>query len=272
MKMRLVFAAAALLAVSVPAFAQEEEAGAEVETEALEPEHFHFHFEGPFGTFDTAAVQRGYQVYREICSACHSMEYVYFRTLGQQGGPFFDEEYPNPNDNPVIKALAAEFQIEDGPDDFGDMYMREGRSSDAFPSPFPNPQAAGAANGGAVPPDLSVITKARHHGPHYVASLMSGYTDAPAGFELQPGLYYNPYFPGRAIAMPPQLREGVVTYGDGTEATVEQMAEDVATFLTWASEPKQQTRKQTGLAVIIFLIVLAGLTYGSYRAIWRNLH
>lgn len=268
--MRFAFAAAALLlAAAMPAQAQEAESEA-LNTAAEEPEHFHFHFEGPFGVFDRAALQRGYQVYREVCSACHGMEYLYFRTLGQDGGPFYDEEYPNPNDNPVIKALAAEFQITDGPNEFGDMFQRAGQASDAFPVPFPNPQAAAAVNGGAVPPDLSVITRARHHGPHYIASLMLGYQDPPPGFEIQPGQYYNRYFEGRLIAMPPQLRDGLVTYADGTEATAEQMATDVAEFLAWAAEPKQEGRKRLGLAVIGFLIILAGLTYGSYRAIWHN--
>jgi cytochrome c1 len=246
-------------------------AGDPLATVAVEPEHHHFHFQGLFGTYDRAAVQRGYQVYREICAACHGMEYVYFRTLGEDGGPFHDEEYPNANDNPVIKALAAEFQITDGPDDFGEMFQRPGRPSDAFPEPFPNVQAARAANGGATPPDLSVITKARHHGPDYLASLMLGYVPAPEGFEVQPGLYYNPYFEGRQIAMPQQIRDGSVTYADGTEATAEQISRDVAEFLAWAAEPKFEARRQMGLAVIGFLVVLSLLTYLSYRAIWHNI-
>jgi cytochrome c1 len=266
--MRFAFAAAALFAAfAAPAFAQEEDALA---TEAMAPEHHHFHHEGVFGTFDRAALQRGYQVYRQVCAACHSMEYLTFRTLGQEGGPFYDEDYPNPIENPVIKALAAEFQITDGPNEFGDMFQRAGQAADVFPAPFANPQAAAAVNGGAVPPDLSVITKARHHGEHYVASLMLGYEVAPEGFPIQPGQYYNRYFEGRLIAMPPQLLDGIVTYADGTEATAEQMAEDVATFLAWAAEPKQEARKRMGLAVIAFLIILAGLVFGSYRAIWRN--
>ncbi len=263
--MRLVIAAAAFLAAAVPALAADDPA-----TAALPPHHYDFGFEGPFGTFDRAAVQRGYQAYRQICAACHGMKYIAFRTLGERDGPFYDSHYPNPNDNPVIRALAAEFQIEDGPDDFGDMFMREGRPSDRFPDPFPNDQAAAAVNGGAVPPDLSVITKARHHGPHYITSLMLGYQDAPADFALTPGLHYNPYFEGRQIAMGNQLFDGILTYADGTEATAERVALDLAEFLAWAAEPKAEARKRMGMAVIAFLLVLAVLTFLSYRAIWRD--
>lgn len=280
--MRFAFAAAAILLASTPALAQEEGAhGASLAEElaadplattAIAPEHHHFHFSGPFGTFDRGALQRGYQVYREICAACHGMDYLSFRTLGQDGGPFYDADYPNPNDNPVIRALSAEFQITDGPNEFGDMFQRAGRPSDRFPNPFPNVQAAAAANGGAAPPDLSLMAKARHHGPDYIVSLMMGYVPAPAGFELQPGLHYNPYFEGRQIAMAQQLRDGVVTYGDGTEATAEQMAMDVAEFLAWAAEPKAEARKRMGFAVIGFLIVVSLLMFLSYRAIWRNEH
>ncbi len=259
--MRALIAALAIL-VAAPAFAAETE---------VEPPNYDWSFEGPFGVFDRAAVQRGYQVYREVCAACHSMDYVYFRTLGQQGGPFYNEEYPNPNDNPVIRALAAEFQVQDGPDEVGDMFMRPGTPADAFPAPYPNENAASAANGGAVPPDLSVITKARAGGPDYIAALLAGYQEAPEGEEPpRPGLAYNSYFPGHWIAMPPQLIEGRVTYADGTAATPEQMTHDVTTFLAWAAEPKMETRKTMGFGVMIFLLIFAVIMFFTYKQVWRN--
>jgi len=235
-----------------------------------EPKDHDWSFEGPFGVFDRAAMQRGYQVYRQVCSACHSMDFMYFRMLGQEGGPFYDPENPNPNDNPVVRALSAEFQIQDGPDEFGDMFMREGRPADRFPAPYANDNMARAANGGAYPPDLSVITKARGGGADYIASLMTGYQDPPEGEEGRPGLYYNPYFEGGWIAMPPQLYEGMVVYDDGTEATPEQMAYDVTTFLAWASEPHMETRKRMGVGVIGFLILLTVLTFFAYKEVWRD--
>ncbi len=260
--MMRVFLIAVALLTSTTAIAAEEEVHAPNQD---------WSFEGPFGVFDRASLQRGYQVYREVCAACHSMDYMYFRMLGQEGGPFHDEDYPNPNDNPVIKALSAEFQIEDGPDDLGDMFMRPGQTSDRFPAPYPNDNAARAANGGAHPPDLSVIVKARGGGADYLDALLTGYKDAPEGEEPpRAGLYYNEYFAGHWIAMPPQLTEGRVTYEDGTEATPEQMAEDVTTFLAWASEPHMETRKRMGFGVIIFLIILSGLTFLAYKEVWRD--
>lgn len=241
------------------------------EGEGKKPANQEWSFEGPFGVFDRAALQRGYQVYREVCAACHSMDYVSFRMLGQEGGPFHDEDYPNPNDNPVVKALAAEFEIEDGPDEVGDMFMRAGRPSDWFPDPYPNQQAARAANGGAYPVDMSVITKARSGGADYVYALMTGYSE-PSDGEERPGLYYNPYFSGSWIAMPPQLIEGRVTYDDGTEATPEQMAADVTEFLAWASEPHMEQRKRLGFIVIGFLLLLTVLSYFAYKEVWRDVH
>jgi len=259
--MRGILIALAVL-VSVPAL------GAEGETK--KPKNYDWSFEGPFGTFDRAAMQRGFQVYREVCSACHALDHLHFRTLGQEGGPFYDPDYPNPNDNPVIKALAAEYQVEDGPDDFGEMFMREGRPSDRFPQPFANEQQARAANGGAYPPDLSLIVNARGGGADYIASLMAGYEDPPADAEGRVGLYYNPYFPGEWIAMPPQLFDGRVSYDDGTEATVEQMSKDVTAFLAWASEPKMELRKRMGFGVLAFLLILSVLTYMAYKQVWRD--
>lgn len=250
-----------LAALAAPALAS---------TEAHEPEHHHFHFQGPFGTFDRAAMQRGYQIYREVCSSCHSMDHLAFRHLGQKGGPFYDEDYPNPNDNPVVKAIAAEFMIADIDGETGDAITRPGRPSDYFPAPFPNEPAARASNGGALPPDLSVITKARHHGADYVASLLVGFAEPPEGFELRPGMHYNAYFPGGAIAMAPQLIEGRVSYAGETEATPEQMARDVAEFLAWASEPEMEARKRMGFTVLVYLAIFAVLMWFSYKQIWRN--
>jgi ubiquinol-cytochrome c reductase cytochrome c1 subunit len=218
-------------------------------------------FDGLFGTFDLAAAQRGLQVYREVCSTCHSMNYIAFRNLTALG--FSDDQ---------VKALASQYQITDGPNDQGEMYQRPGKPSDYFPPPFANDEAARAANGGALPPDLSLITKARPQGPDYVYSLLQGFHEAPPDVQGPPGTYYNVYFPGNWIGMPPPLSEGAVQYADGTPATVEQMAGDVATFLTWAGEPTLEARKQTGLKVILFLIVLTALLYASKRKVWADQH
>jgi ubiquinol-cytochrome c reductase cytochrome c1 subunit len=238
--------------------------------EALEPEHVHWDFVGPFGTLDRAALQRGYQVYREVCSSCHSMKFMYFRNLGQEGGPFFDEEYPNPNDNPRIKALAAQFMVEDGPDDTGQMFERDGRPSDHFPNPFPNDQTARLANGGALPPDLSLIVKAREGGPDYVHAILTGFREAPRGVDVPPGMNYNPWFSGGQIRMAPPLPDNRVEYADGTEATNEQMAEDVVEFLTWVADPHTEGRKRLGLAVLAYLTILTVLLWLSYKRLWRD--
>ena len=253
---------------------------------AKHPKEAAFSFEGPFGRFDKAQLQRGYKVYREVCSSCHAMDLVYFRNLGQKGGPFFDPKYPNPNDNPYVKALAADIQVADIDSETGDAIQRPATSADHFPSPFPNEAAARASNGGALPPDLSVIAKARHGGAHYIYSLLSGYTDPPAGLTVAPGQYYNPYFPGDltaawsgphdkvppggVLAMPPQLAPDKVTFDDGTPSTVDQQAKDVAAFLAWAAEPKMEERKAFGLGAMVYLLLLTGLLYASYRRIWRN--
>jgi cytochrome c1 len=254
-------AAVGMAAAASPALAQEE---------AIEPEHHHWHFAGPFGTFDRGALQRGYQVYREVCASCHSMKFMSFRNLGQEGGPFFDEEYPNPNDNPVVKALAAQFIVMDGPDDTGSMFERPGRASDPFPSPFPNEQFARLANGGALPPDLSVIIKARHHGSDYVRAVLTGYMTPPADVIVPPGMNYNPYFAGHQIRMAAPLPEGRVEFADGTPATTEQMAADVVEFLTWASDPHAEARKRLGLVVIAYLSILSVLLWFAYKAVWKG--
>ncbi|WP_370151981.1 cytochrome c1 [Ferrovibrio sp.] len=234
--------------------------------DAPKPPAQNWSFKGPFGTFDRAELQRGYQVYKEVCAACHSMKYVAFRNLRDIG--FSEAE---------VKALAATFEVTDGPNDAGDMFQRPGLPQDKFPSPFPNEKAARASNGGAYPLDLSLIAKARGHGydgdgADYLRALLTGYQDAPAGFALGEGLSYNAYFPGHQIAMPKPLNEDQVTYADGTKATVEQMAHDVSAFLTWAAEPKLEERKRMGFKVIIFLLVLTGLFFAAKKRIWAKLH
>lgn len=228
---------------------------------ALAPIEKDWHHDGIFGTFDRAAAQRGFQVYREVCSACHGLDYIAFRHLQDIG---FSEEQ--------VRALAAEYQITDGPNDEGEMIEREARPSDQVPSPYANEGEARVANGGALPPDLSLITKARAEGTDYLYSLLQGYTEPPAGEEAPEGMYYNAYYPGHWIAMPPPLTEGGVTYTDETEASVEQMANDVTAFLTWAAEPTLEARKQAGLKVMLFLIILTALLYATKRKIWSDMH
>ena len=219
-------------------------------------------FSGPFGTFDRAQLQRGYKVYKEVCANCHSMRLLAFRNLGQRGGPEFSE--------PAVEVLAAEATVTDGPNDDGDMFERPGKPADRFPSPFANEQAARASNGGAYPPDLSVIAKARAGGPNYLHALLTGYEEPPAGFELREGMQYNAFFPGHQIGMPPPLSEGAVEYTDETPATVDQYAKDVAAFLMWAAEPSLEARHETGFKVIIFLLVLSGLMYLTKKKVWAR--
>ncbi len=218
-------------------------------------------FKGAFGTYDRAAVRRGLQVYREVCAACHSLNLVAFRHLGDVG--FQEAE---------IKAVAEAYKVKDGPDDAGDMFERAGRPSDYFPAPFANTKAARASNGGALPPDLSLMTKARKQGPDYVYALLTGFKAPPAGFSLMAGMNYNEHFPGRQIAMAPPLAEGALTFADGTQSSVSQMARDVTTFLSWTAEPEMEARKRLGVKVLLFLLVLTGLLYALKRAIWQKLH
>ncbi len=218
-------------------------------------------FAGPFGKFDPAARQRGFQVFKEVCAGCHALEYIAFRNLAELG---YNED--------EVKAIAAEFTVVDGPDDEGEMFERDGKPSDFWPAPFPNDKAAAAANGGAVPPDLSLITKARKNGHNYLFALLIGYEDPPADFELLEGLNYNKYFPGHQIAMAAPLSEDAVEYADGTAATVEQMAHDVTTFLAWTAEPEMEARKEMGLKVMIFLVVFSIVLYAVKRKVWADLH
>ena len=220
-------------------------------------------FKGVTGKFDRASLQRGYQVYTEVCASCHSMNLVSYRNLGEPGGPEFSVEQ--------VKAIAANFEVEDGPNSDGEMFTRPGRPSDKFVSPYPNVQAATAANGGAYPPDMSVLVKARKGGSDYIYSVLMGYEDPPAGFELEDGVYYNKYMDGQKIKMSNPLSEGIVTYADGTQTTQAQMAKDVTTFLTWTAEPHLETRHKMGVKVIIFLTIFTLLVYFSMRRIWSRI-
>ena len=216
-------------------------------------------FQGFFGTFDRASAQRGLQVYRQVCASCHGLRLVAFRNLRALG--LTDEQ---------IAAIAAEYQIQDGPNDEGQMFERPGRPSDRFRSPFPNERAARAANNGAYPPDLSVMTKARHYGANYIRAMLVGYQDPPAGVTIGDGMHYNRYFPGRQIAMANVLFDDMMDFADGTPATAEQMARDVTTFLAWAAEPEMEQRRQMGIRVVLFLLILGGLTYAVKRRVWSD--
>src|SRR5271169_1252437 len=219
-------------------------------------------FDGVFGTYDRAAEQRGFQVFKEVCSVCHPVKHLYLRDLTDIG--YTEDE---------VKAIASTYQVtNEQPNDEGQMFQRAGRPSDPIPGPFPNDQAARAANNGALPPDLSMIVKARPGGPNYVYGILTGYKEAPAGFKMLEGMNYSEYFPGHQIAMPPPLSDGAVTFADGTPATVPQMAHDAVTFLTWAAEPNLDDRHRTGLKVILFLVVAAGVFYAAKRKIWAPIH
>lgn len=220
-------------------------------------------FSGPFGLYDRGQLQRGYKVYKEVCSACHGLRLLHYRNLGEPGGPEFSPE--------EVKALAAEVQVQDGPNDDGDMFDRPGKPSDAFVSPFPNPNAARAANNGALPPDLSVIAKARVGGPDYIYALMTGYKPEPDEVDMVEGMSYNVAFPGHQIAMAAPLSEGAVEYTDGTPATVDNYARDVSAFLMWAAEPKLEERHRVGFRFMIYLILLAGFLYLAKRHAWSKL-
>lgn len=234
--------------------------GAIADTTAKKPLQLVWPFEGIFGTFDRQAAQRGAQVYLEVCSTCHSNHNLYYRNLKDIG--FSEAE---------IKQLAQKYTVKDGPNAEGEMFDRPALPSDRFVSPYPNEEAERTANNGAYPVDLSLIIKARQDGPNYVFSLLSGYQEAPANVKLMPGLYYNPYFEGGQIAMPPPLTEGQVTFSDGTPATVEQMAKDVVVFLQWAAEPEMEHRKSMGLKVMIFLLVFTVFFYVTKKKIWKNI-
>ena len=220
-------------------------------------------FKGLFGKFDRASLQRGYQVYTEVCAACHSMKYLSYRNLSEKGGPEFSVAQ--------AKAIAASFEVTDGPNADGDMFQRPGKLSDKFVMPYENVKAAEAANGGAYPPDMSVLVKARGGGVDYIYSLLQGYEEAPSGITLDDGVHYNKYMYGNKIKMSAPLSDDIVEYSDGTKATVEQMSKDVTTFLMWAAEPHLESRHQMGFKAIIYLVILTILVYFSMKKIWSRI-
>jgi ubiquinol-cytochrome c reductase cytochrome c1 subunit len=274
---RTILVAAALAGLAGPALA----AG-----ETPVPPQLSWSFQGALGKFDRAQLQRGFKVYREVCASCHGLSYVAFRNLAEEGGPEFSEAQ--------VKALAAEYKIQDGPNEAGDMYERAGRPADRFPSPFPNENAAAAANGGKAPPDLSLMAKARtyergfpwfvidafrqysENGADYLVALLNGYEEPPQGFTVPEGGHYNHYYPGHVIAMPKPLSDGQVEYpktADGqpqAPETVDQYARDVTAFLAWTAEPHLEARKRLGMQVILFLIGLAVLLYFTKKRVWRD--
>jgi ubiquinol-cytochrome c reductase cytochrome c1 subunit len=219
-------------------------------------------FKGLFGKFDRGSLQRGYQVYTEVCSSCHSMKYVSYRNLAETGGPEFTEDQ--------AKAIASSFEVVDGPNADGEMFTRPGKLSDKFVMPYDNVKAAQAANGGAYPPDMSVLVKARGGGANYIYSLLQGYEDPPVGITLDEGVHYNKYMYGNKIKMANQLSDGLVEYADGTESTVEQMSKDITTFLMWTAEPHLEARHKMGFKAIVYLIILTILVYFSMKRIWSR--
>lgn len=221
------------------------------------PKQVDWEFDGVFGKFDIESAQRGWQVYREVCAACHGLKYFRFRNLADLG---YSED--------MIKAFAAEYTVAGEVDDAGDPTERAGLPQDAFPNPFPNDNAARASNGGALPPDLSLMVKARHDGANYVYSLMTGYEDAPADVEIAAGKAYNPYFKGDQISMAPPLSEGILEYEDGSTPSADQMSKDLVNFLMYVAEPNLQTRHQMGMSVVLFLLIFTILCYFSMKKIW----
>ncbi len=220
-------------------------------------------FKGLFGKYDRASLQRGYQVYTEVCAACHSMQYLSYRNLAEPGGPEFTEE--------EAKFIAASFEVLDGPNSEGEMFTRPAKLSDKFVMPYENVEASKAANGGAYPPDMSVLAKARKGGADYIYSLLLGYDEPPADIKLDDGVYYNKFMYGNKIKMSAPLSDGLVEYSDGTNATTEQMAKDITTFLMWSAEPHLETRHKTGFRVIVYLIILSVLVYLTMKKIWSRI-
>lgn len=240
-----------------------------------EMKHKHWHFNGLFGTYDRDAMQRGYQVYKEVCASCHHLKYLSFRHLGDVGGPFHDEDFPNPNDNPMVKIFAAEFEnIRDIDPDTGEQITRPGIPADRFPWQFANAAEAASLNGGAVPPDLSVMVKARTNGADYMYNLLTAYGQpVPDDISLGAGKYFNPVMDGGIIAMaPPLVQDGQVEYEgeNAPEATISQMAADVTEFLAWSADPKLAQRKRVGFGTMLYLFFLSILLYLSYRKVWAN--
>jgi len=220
-------------------------------------------FKSFFGKYDRASLQRGYQVYNEVCASCHSIKYLSYRNLAEKGGPEFSEA--------EAKAIAANFEVTDGPDSTGEMFTRPARLSDKFVNPYANEEEAKSVNGGAYPPDMSVLVKARSGGADYIYSLLLGYEDPPANVKLDEGVYYNKYMYGNKIKMSAPLSDGLIEYSDGTKATTEQMSKDVVSFLMWAAEPHLEQRHKFGFRVIIYLIILSVLVYFSMKKIWSRI-
>ena len=228
--------------------------------EAMSLKKQNWSFEGIFGRYDNSTLQRGLQIYQEVCSACHGMKRLRFRELRDLGFT-----------NDQIKQYAKTFEILDGPNELGEMFIRPGEPSDTFVSPYKNKEEAKASFGGSYPPDLSLLTKAIKNGPDYIYSLLTGYEDPPKEFKLTDGLYYNPYYDGKVIAMPPPLYDNAIEYIDGTNASLDQLSYDIVHFLNWAAEPKLQQRKSLGLKVLLFLIVLTLLLYVTMKEIWSRI-
>jgi cytochrome c1 len=259
------FAGAFALALALPvgALAEEAPAGPANNNHAPEIAQQSWSFTPPFGTYDNAQLQRGYQVYKDVCANCHSMRLLSYRNLGEPGGPEFSPK--------AVEILASQVQVTDGPNEKGEMFQRPARPSDPFRSPYANEQQARNFNNGALPPDLSVIAKARPGGPDYIYALLTGYKPAPPGFEVAQGMHYNAAFPGHQIAMPPPLMDGSVAYTDGTKRTVDNYARDVSAYLMWAAEPKLEERHKVGARVMIFLFVFVVIMYLAKRAVWARL-
>ena len=220
-------------------------------------------FKGLFGKFDRASLQRGYQVYTEVCASCHSMKLLSYRNLAEKGGPEFSEDQ--------AKAIASNFELRDGPNSDGEMFTRSAKLSDKFIKPYQNIEEAKALNGGAYPPDMSVLVKARSGGADYIYSVLLGYDDPPSDVTIDDGVYYNTYMTGNKIMMSKPLSEGLVEYTDGTKATEEQMAKDVTTVLAWAAEPHLEARHRIGFKAILYLIILTILAYFSMKKIWSRI-
>jgi ubiquinol-cytochrome c reductase cytochrome b/c1 subunit len=257
-----------------PAAAQEHE------HETPPPPMLKWSFAGPFGKFDRGQLQRGFKIYREVCGNCHSLTMVAFRNLAESGGPEFSTAQ--------AQAIAEQYKIKDGPNDQGEMFERPGRLADYFPPPFANEQQARASNGGVLPPDMSVLAKARTYergfpgfvidiftqyqeqGPDYIAALLKGYDKAPPGMQMAPGMMYNKYFPSHGIGMPPPISDGQVTYDDGTPGTLDNYSRDIAAFLMWTAEPHLEDRKRIGFQVMVYLLLLAGLLYFTKKKVWQE--
>jgi len=254
MKKSLLFVFTALVSFGVTDIARSE-------GDQKAPRKIDWSFDGVLGTVDKQSAQRGFQIYKEVCSACHSLNRIAFRNLSDLG--FSEAE---------VSALASTYQITDGPNDNGEMFQRPGKAADSFVPPYPNENAARAVNHGAAPLDLSLIIKARHDGANYVYSLLTGFSAPPAGVKLVDGQYYNPYIAGQRLAMPPPLSDNRVTYADGTPATLDQEARDVVNFLQWTSEPEMEARKQMGLKVMIYLGIFTAFMFIAKRNLWRKLH